>query len=96
MLNASPGFKSGLILGTLFLFGAGAVFFIAPDFSGFIDRGRADSRLPIWALLLGFSLINYVYALISKYLDQRKSPVEPPKLLSNDESDEIPHEDHDK
>lgn len=95
-MNASPGFKSGLIMGTLFLIGAGAVFFLAPNFSGFMDRVSANSRLPIWALLLGFSLVNYAYALISRFVDQRRSPAQPQTLLSNDDPDEIPDEDHDK
>lgn len=94
-MKTSPGLSSGLVMGALFLIASVAVYFIAPDFSGFYERVEAESRMPIWALLLGFSLVNFAYALISYFIEKRKHTLISENHDNLQETEEFPSENQD-
>jgi len=70
-LKNAPGFTSGLVLGIIFLVVGLGILILAPEFSGFYERVEPNERMPIWALMLGLALVNFLYAVISQFLGKK-------------------------
>jgi hypothetical protein len=70
-LKKSPGFISGIMIGTICLIAGMVLRVSAPDFSGFFARGHSESVLPIWMLLIGFAILNYIFAGLSQAMHGR-------------------------
>ena len=95
MMKKTPGFTSGMVMGTLFFVVGLAALILAPEFSGFLDRVETDSRMPIWALLLGFALVNYVYALVSQFLGRKQAETQSSTHAEQEKTVAIPEEEQD-
>ena len=59
------------MIGTICLIAGLVLRSSAPDFSGFFDRGHSESVVPIWALLVGFAILNYIFAGLSQAMHGR-------------------------
>ncbi|MCC7130340.1 MAG: hypothetical protein IT297_08090 [Anaerolineae bacterium] len=73
-MRNSPGAVTGSILGTLCLVVGIGLRIFAPDFSGFFDRGLSGDAMPVWALLIGFAALNFLYAFASYAISKRLPP----------------------
>ena len=71
MNKKSPGFVTGIVLGTICLFGGIAMRIFQPDFTGFFDRGHSESAVEVWTLLLGIAVLNFAYAGLSYWIQRR-------------------------
>jgi hypothetical protein len=72
-LKQTPGWISGTIFGVFFLISGLALWIFAPDFSGFFERGHSEDVLSVWKLLIGLAIINFGYAAVSRYIQNRSA-----------------------
>lgn len=70
-MRNSPGYVTGSILGAVCLLSGLGLLIFAPEFSGFFDRGQSGDAIPVWMLLIGFAVLNFVYALVSHFISIR-------------------------
>ena len=89
-MKKSPGFISGLMIGTICLVAGLVLRVSAPDFSGFFERGHSESVLPIWVLLVGFAILNYIFAGLSQAMHGRTIKDDGPAAGRGEKQDSSP------
>jgi hypothetical protein len=86
-LKKSPGFISGLTIGTICLIAGLVLRVSAPDFSGFFERDHSEAVLPIWVLLIGLAILNFIFAGLSQSMQGRTIKDDRPSAGREDEQD---------
>jgi hypothetical protein len=73
---------TGYFIAAICLIAGVVMFFMARDFRGFFDRGQGEAPIPIWLVLLGLALLNFIYGSFSLYIHRRsvQDPLPPPDV----------------